>query len=77
MIECSKFHQTKTGKIDPDEIIEGMQTLEELKAYFRDHHDNGFITLKDFSYCLIKLDEITRYLVKRSDYKFPPHSPRY
>ena len=55
-------------KIDPDEIIEGMQDLEDLKIYFRDHHDYGYITLKDFSYILIKLDEITQYLNKKSGF---------
>ena len=62
------FHQAKMGKIDPDEIVEGMQDLDQLKNYFYDHYKLGIIFKKDYDYCFKRLDEITDYLIERSGY---------
>ena len=55
--------------IDPDEIIEGMQDLDDLKNYFYDHYRLGIIFKKDYDYIFKRLDQITDYLIKESSYK--------
>ena len=55
--------------IDPDEIIEGMQSLNELKDYFYDHARLGIISKKDNDFILNRLDEITDYLIDKSGYE--------
>ncbi len=56
------------ARIDPDEIIEGMQELNELKDYFYDHFRLGMIMKKDYDYIFERLDEITDYLIDKSGY---------
>ena len=56
------------SRIDPDEIIEGMQDLNELKDYFYDHFRLGMIMKKDYDYIFERLDEITDYLIDKSGY---------
>jgi len=55
-------------RIDPDEIIEGMQTLDFLANYFLEHYKDKIISKKDLNYILPKLDKITNYLREESDY---------
>ena len=56
------------ARIDPDEIIEGMQELNELKDYFYNHFSLGLIMQKDYDYIFKRLDEITDYLIDKSGY---------
>jgi len=56
------------ARIDPDEIIEGIQTLDDMKDYFEEHYRDKFISKKDLKYILPRLDEITNYLREESDY---------
>jgi len=55
--------------IDPDNIIEGMQDLDNLKDYFYDHARLGMISKKDYDYVDERLDEITDYLIDKSGYE--------
>ena len=61
-------HKPTGYKIDPDEIIEGMRLLDELKDYFYDHSRLGIISKKDDDYIYERLDEITDYLIDKSGF---------
>jgi len=58
----------KKTSIDPDNIIEGMQDLDDLKNYFYDHYRLGIIFKKDYDYVYERLDEITDYLIDKSGF---------
>ena len=57
------------ARIDPDEIIEEMQSLNELKDQFYDRFRLGMIMKKDYDYIFKRLDEITDYLINQSGYE--------
>jgi len=59
---------TKKTSIDPDNIIEGMQDLDDLKNYFYDRYRLGIIFKKDYDYVYERLDEITDYLIDKSGF---------
>ena len=56
------------ARIDPDEIIEEMQSLNELKDQFYDRFRLGMIMKKDYDYIFKRLDEITDYLIDKSGF---------
>jgi len=56
------------ARIDPDEIIEGIETLDDMKDYFQQKYEDRIISSKDTKYILKKLNEITNYLTQESGY---------
>ncbi len=56
------------ARIDPDDIIEGMESIRELEDYFYKKAESGIISKKDWDYIFPRLEELKDYLTDKSGY---------